>query len=94
MNKSAKSEIEGKPRGTAGLHLPGMVREALYDTVNRSGPACVTKFWKGSGWRCRERYEHLADRQRCVRTRGELAGAGGRRLRSAAAGAQCGGSRA
>src|SRR5580704_13205052 len=42
MKKSAKSKDGRKAaRGQLWLHLPGMVREALYDTVIGAGLACV-----------------------------------------------------
>ena len=42
MNKSAKSKDGMKvARGQLWLHLSGMVREALYDTVIGAGLACV-----------------------------------------------------
>ncbi len=34
------------------LHLPGMIRDALYDTVIGAGWRAWTKFWKRNGWRC------------------------------------------
>jgi hypothetical protein len=43
MKKGAKGE--GGRKATGGqlwLHLPGMVREALYDTVIGAGLACVS----------------------------------------------------
>ena len=42
MNKSAKSKDRRKAaRGQLWLHLPGMVREALYDTVIWAYPDSV-----------------------------------------------------
>src|SRR5258708_36079402 len=65
MNKSAKSEDRRKAaRGQLWLHLPGMVREALYDTVIGAGLACVDEVLERERVAlCGERYEHLADRQ-------------------------------
>src|ERR1700736_771312 len=65
MNKSAKGEGGRKAaRGQLWLHLPGMVREALYDTVLGAGLACVGEVLEIERVAlCGERYEHLADRQ-------------------------------
>ena len=65
MNKSAKSKDGRKvARGQLWLHLPGMVREALYDTVIGAGLACVEEVLETERVAlCGERYEHLADRQ-------------------------------
>jgi putative transposase len=65
MNKSAKSEDRRKAaREQLWLHLPGMVREALYDTVIGAGLACVDEVLERERVAlCGERYEHLADRQ-------------------------------
>jgi len=65
MNKSAKSRNGRKAaRGQLWLHLPGMVREALYDTVIGAGLACVDEVLETERMAlCGERYEHLADRQ-------------------------------
>src|ERR1700736_3558808 len=65
MNKSAKGEGGRKAaRGQLWLHLPGMVREALYDTVLGAGLACVDEVLEIERVAlCGERYEHLADRQ-------------------------------
>src|SRR5271156_6072606 len=65
MNKSAKSKDRRKAaRGQLWLHLPGMVREALYDTVIGAGLACVEEVLERERVAlCGERYEHLADRQ-------------------------------
>ena len=65
MNESAKSKDRRKAaRGQLWLHLPGMVREALYDTVIGSGLACVDEVLETERVAlCGERYEHLADRQ-------------------------------
>ena len=65
MSKSAKSKDRRKAaRGQLWLHLPGMVREALYDTVIGAGLACVDEVLETERVAlCGERYEHLADRQ-------------------------------
>ena len=65
MNKSAKGKDGRKAsRGQLWLHLPGMVREALYDTVIGAGLACVDEVLEMERVAlCGERYEHLADRQ-------------------------------
>jgi putative transposase len=65
MTKSAKSKDGRKvARGQLWLHLPGMVREALYDTVIGAGLACVEEVLETERVAlCGERYEHLADRQ-------------------------------
>src|SRR3984893_19602139 len=65
MNKSAKGEGGRKAaRGQLWLHLPGMVREALYDTVIGAGLACVDEVLEMERVAlCGERYERLADRQ-------------------------------
>ena len=65
MSKIAKSKVvrEGA-RGRLWLHLPGMVREALYDTVIGAGLACVDEALEMERVAlCGERYEHLVDRQ-------------------------------
>ena len=65
MKKSAKSK-DGREaaRGQLWLHLPGMVREALYDTVIGAGLACVDEVLETERVAlCGERYEHLSDRQ-------------------------------
>jgi len=65
MKKSAKGKNGRKAaRGQLWLHLPGMVREALYDTVIGAGLACVDEVLEMERVAlCGERYEHLADRQ-------------------------------
>jgi hypothetical protein len=62
MKKSAKSKDGRKAaRGKLWLHLPGMVREALYDTVIG---ACVDEVLERERVAlCGERYAHLSDRQ-------------------------------
>jgi len=74
MNKSAKVGREGA-RGQLWLHLPGMVREALHDTVIGAGLACVDEALEMKRVAlCGERYEHSSGV--ACETRGELAGAG------------------
>src|SRR5882757_6786041 len=65
MKKSAKSKDGRKAaRGQLWLQLPGMVREALYDTVIGAGLACVDEVLETERVAlCGERYEHLADRK-------------------------------
>ncbi|HEY6291804.1 MAG TPA: IS256 family transposase [Terriglobia bacterium] len=65
MRKSAQGEGGRKAApGQLWLHLPGMVREALYDTVIGAGLACVDEVLeKERVALCGARYEHLADRQ-------------------------------
>src|ERR1700722_14830248 len=65
MKKSAKGMAGRKAaRGQLWLHLPGMVREALYDTVIGAGLACVDEVLEMERVAlCGERYERLADRQ-------------------------------
>src|SRR6202162_1011306 len=66
MNKSGKSKDGRKAVGPGQrwLHLPGLVREALYDTVIGAGLACVDEALEAERVAlCGERYEHLADRQ-------------------------------
>src|ERR1019366_7674872 len=66
MNESGKRK-EGRKAAGAGqlwLRLPGLVREALYDTVIGAGLACVDEVLETErGALCGERYAHLADRQ-------------------------------
>src|SRR5712691_13403037 len=66
MNKSAKGK-DGRKAAGAGqlwLRLPGLVREARYDTVIGAGLACVDEVLEMERVvLCGERYEHLADRQ-------------------------------
>ena len=66
MSKSAKS-TEGKKAASAGqlwLRLPGMVREALYETVIGAGLACVDEVLEAERVAlCGERYAHLVDRK-------------------------------
>src|SRR5579863_4421576 len=65
MTKSAKNEGGKKAApGQLWQHLPGMVREALYDTVIGAGLACVDEVLEIERVAlCGERYAHLADRQ-------------------------------
>jgi putative transposase len=65
MKKSAKRKDGRKAaKGQLWLHLPGMVREALYDTVIGAGLACVDEVLERERVAlCGERYEHLSDRQ-------------------------------
>ena len=66
MSKSAKSEGRRKAadRGQLWLRLPGLVREALYETVIGAGLACVDEVLEAERVAlCGARYEHLADRQ-------------------------------
>ena len=99
MNKSAKGKGGRKAAGAGQLwlRLPGLVREALYDTVIGAGLACVDEVLEAEGVvLCGERYEHPGRAPGTARgTRGELVGAGRTAGRgAAAAGAQRGGSRA
>jgi len=66
MNKSAKSkdEREATGAGQLWLRLPGMVREALYDTVMVTGLACVDEVLEAErAALCGARYAHQAERQ-------------------------------
>ena len=65
MKKSAKGEGGKKAaRGQLWLHLPGMVRDALYDTVIGAGLACVEEVLEMERVAlCGERYARLAERQ-------------------------------
>src|SRR5260370_923435 len=65
MKKSDKSKDGRKAaRGQLWLHLPGMVREALYDTVIGAGLACVDEVLETQRVALGgERYEHLPDRR-------------------------------
>src|SRR6266436_7768985 len=66
MSKSAKSRHrrEAESEGQLWLRLPGLVREALYDTVIGAGLACVDEVLEAERVvLCGERYEHLAERQ-------------------------------
>ena len=66
MSKSAKSEGRRKAadRGQLWLRLPGLVREALYETVIGAGLACVDEVLETERVAlCGERYAHLVDRE-------------------------------
>ncbi|HKN01361.1 MAG TPA: hypothetical protein VJX23_12660, partial [Candidatus Binataceae bacterium] len=66
MSKSAKNESHGKAAaaGQLWLQLPGLVREALYDTVIGAGLACVDEVLETERVAlCGGRYAHLAARQ-------------------------------
>src|SRR5665811_547810 len=65
MKKSAKGKNGRKAaRGQLWLHLPGMVREALYETVIGAGLACVDEVLETERVAlCGERYAHLVDRE-------------------------------
>src|SRR5229473_1885204 len=66
MNKSAKGKDGRKAAGPGQLwlRLPGLVREALYDTVIGAGLACVDEVLEAERVvLCGERYAHLAERQ-------------------------------
>lgn len=66
MNKSAKGK-DGRKAGGGGqlwLRLPGMVRDALYETVIVTGLACVDEVLEAERVRlCGARYAHQAERQ-------------------------------
>ena len=66
MNKIGKSKggREATGAGQLWLRLPGMVREALYETVIATGLACVDEVLEAErATLCGTRYEHQADRQ-------------------------------
>ena len=66
VRKNAKSEPLRKAaeQGQLWLHLPGLVREALYETVVAAGLACVDEVLEAERSRlCGARYRHLAERQ-------------------------------
>src|SRR5712691_921245 len=66
MSKSAKSEGRRKAAGEGQLwlRLPGLVREALYDTVIGAGLACVDEVLEAERVvLCGARYEHAIERQ-------------------------------
>lgn len=66
MGKSAKSTDRRKAAsaGQLWLRLPGMVREALYETVIGAGLACVDEVLEAERVAlCGERYAHLVDRE-------------------------------
>jgi hypothetical protein len=50
--------------GQLWLRLPGLVREALYETVIAAGLACVDEVLEAErSCLCGARYQHLAERQ-------------------------------
>jgi putative transposase len=66
MSKSAKSEGRKKAadQGQLWLRLPGLVREALYETVIGAGLACVDEAVEAERVAlCGVRYEHAVDRK-------------------------------
>ena len=66
MSKSAKSR-DGKEAARAGqlwLQLPGLVGEALYETVIEAGLACVNEALEAERVAlCGRRYQHLSERR-------------------------------
>ena len=84
MRKNGKSEPLRKAveQGQLWLHLPGLVREALYETVVAAGLACVDEVLEAERSQlCGARYQHLAERQ--AMRAGHLASSlvlGGRRV--------------
>jgi hypothetical protein len=66
MSESAKSR-EGRKAGSAGqlwLRLPGLVRDALDETVIGAGLACVDEVLEAERVAlCGERYARLVDRE-------------------------------
>ena len=63
-NDKDKSGSKGANAGQLWLRLPGLVREALYDTVISAGLACVDEALEAERVAlCGERYAHLAERQ-------------------------------
>jgi putative transposase len=66
MRKNGKSEPLRKAagQGKLWLHLPGLVREALFETVIAAGLACVDEVLEAERSRlCGARYQHLPERQ-------------------------------
>jgi len=66
VRKNAKSEPLRKAaeQGQLLLHLPGLVRQALYETVVAAGLACVDEVLEAERSRlCGARYQHLSERQ-------------------------------
>jgi putative transposase len=66
VRENAKSEPLRKARGHGQLWLqmPGLVREALYETVIAAGLACVDEVLEAERSRlCGARYQHLTERQ-------------------------------
>src|SRR5229473_7032216 len=65
MSKSAKSEGRKKAgdEGQLWLRLPGLVRDALYETVIGAGLACVDEVLEAERVAlCGARYAHISDR--------------------------------
>jgi putative transposase len=84
MSKSAKGKgrKEAASEGQLWLRLPGLVHDALYQTVIGAGLACVAEALEGErATLCGARYVHLADRraQRAVHVASSLV-LGGRRI--------------
>src|ERR1700686_457986 len=68
MSKSAKSEDRKKAgdEGQLWLRLPGLVRDALYETLIGAGLACVDEVLEAERVAlCGGRYSHLASGRRC-----------------------------
>jgi hypothetical protein len=66
MSERAKSKGRRRAAGEGQLwlRLPGLVREALYETVIGAGLACVDEVLEAERVAlCGSRYEHSADRQ-------------------------------
>src|SRR6202521_4497607 len=66
MSKSAKGKgrKEAASAGQLWLRLPGLVHDALYETVIGAGLACVAEALEGErAVLCGARYVHAADRQ-------------------------------
>ena len=66
VRKNGKSGLLRKAvgQGQLWLHLPGLVREALYETVIAAGLACVDEVLEAERSRlCGALYQHLAERQ-------------------------------
>lgn len=87
MSKNAKSREVRKAaeRGQLWLRLPGLVREALYETVIGAGLACMNEVLEAErSILCGGRYQHLEEKTRNGKLRtlsgdGELAGARAKR---------------
>jgi hypothetical protein len=63
-NGKSKPIREGAGPGQLWLQLPGLVREALYETVIAAGLACVDEVLEAErSWLCGARYQHAAERQ-------------------------------
>jgi putative transposase len=66
VKKNGKSELlrEAAAEGQLWLQLPGLVRDALYETVIAAGLACVDEVLEAERGRlCGARYQHLPGRQ-------------------------------